>query len=93
MSNSSKKQRIGEVDGNEIAIVAATVTLPMPLDLPPASLGSAISSDGSAGDDISQITVITENEGKDKGTLVRPLGVHAPIWDHFKVLIQELNLI
>jgi hypothetical protein len=56
-------------------------------------LGSAISSDGSAGDDISQITVITENEGKDKVTLVRPLGVHAPIWDHFKVLIQELNLI
>ena len=65
------------------------------MDLPPASLGSAISSDGSAGDDISQVTIITENEGKDKGTLVRPLlvGVHAVIWDHFKVLIQELNLI
>ena len=89
MSNSSKKQRIGEVDGNEIAIVATT----LPMDLPPASLGSAISSDGSAGDDISQVTIITENEGKDKGTLVRPLGVHAVIWDHFKVLIQELNLI
>ena len=25
MSNSSKKQRIGEVDGNEIAIVATTL--------------------------------------------------------------------
>jgi hypothetical protein len=62
------------------------------MDLPPASLGSAISSDGSAGDDISQITVITENEGKDKVTLVRPLGVHAPIWDHFKVLIQESRI-
>ena len=46
MSNSSKKQRIGEVDGNEIAIVATT----LPMDL-------AISSDGSAGDDISQITI------------------------------------
>ena len=88
MSNSSKKQRIGEVDGNEIAIIVATT---LPMDLPPASLGSAISSDGSAGDDISQVTIITENEGKDKGTLVRPLGVHAVIWDHFKVLIQELN--